>query len=164
MKKKILSPDFIPIWTAINTIAATCSMIALITTVYLSSNAMRDSMKTFNQNFETSNYTELDSMYFELLKLALEKPYLTHPAALKDAKQLQEYDIYANMVWNFIETITDRCNDNKKLEATWYPVVDALNRLHRNWFDDPKNKHKFKDAFREYIVQDRYKPWTVAGA
>jgi c-di-AMP phosphodiesterase-like protein len=173
MKDYLFNPNYIPFWTADNSICAAISAIALIATLFvivyysnktarLTSEAMRDTIKNFNKDLETSHYTELDDMYFELLKLALENPHLTAPDTLTEAKQRQQYDIYAYMVWNFIETIVDRCKGKGELEATWYPVIDAENRLHRKWFDEERNKHKFKDAFREFIKHENYKHWIVA--
>ena len=68
------------------------------------------------------------------------------------------------MVWNFIEAIHDRCDGDKELKVTWYPVIDAENRLHRKWFDEERNKHKFKEAFREFIKQEKFKHWIIAAA
>ncbi len=66
---------------------------------------------------------------------------------------LLRYDTYAYVSWNICETIYDRKDD--KLFETWEPVIVAENKLHRKWFDNPENHHKFKDRFREYI-QNNY--------
>jgi hypothetical protein len=149
--------DFIPVWTAINSVAATFSMIALIATIIFTRKGIQESFRSFQATLETSHYSELDRMYFELLKASLEKPYLTNPAALKDDTQLKAYEIYAYMIWNFLEAIHDRCKGDKVLEATWYPVIDAENRLHSKWFQDKKNWHKFKEPFRKFIEREEFK-------
>ena len=142
--------DYSTMWIAFGTIAqGFASIMAIVALIY--------SMTTFRKSLQTSNYTELDSMYFDLLKVALEKPHLNNPMAARSDDQKIEYDIYAFMVWNFLEAIYDRCGNNEHLCRTWYPVIDAENRKHREWFDYPDNKYKFKGAFHEFIRSDRFK-------
>jgi hypothetical protein len=157
-------PKFLIFWTAMGSLCTAISAVGLIITIVASSRATRDAMKSFKKNLETSHYTELDSMYFELLKLALEKPHLADPNAKRDETQKQEYNIYAYMVWNFLETIHDQCQGDKCLKETWYPVIDAENRLHRQWFEDKENKHKFKDRFKGFIHDNRFKSWIAGDA
>ena len=109
------------------------------------------SVRNFTQTLRDSYYAELDRVYLELLKIALEKPYLLDFATAPDPNKQREYDTYAFMVWNFLETIVDRCQGNKQLVATWYPIIAAENALHRNWFDLPVNRSKFKQGFIAFI-------------
>jgi hypothetical protein len=160
----IILADALTTWTEVGSIATAVSMIALIATVILtgksvklSSKAIEDSMKSFTKSFEASHYTELDSMYCDLLKVALQKPYLVATPELRTAAQKPEYDIYAYMIWNFLEAIHDRCIDDDPLKSTWYPVIDAENRLHRDWFKEDRNKHKFKTKFYNFILNDEFK-------
>jgi hypothetical protein len=170
MEKLFFSPDSLDLWTAVAAIATFFSMVALIITliftrktVLLTSLAMQDSLKSFRKTMEASHYTELDHMYCDLLKVALGKPYLTIPSTLT-AAQSTEYDIYAYMMWNFLETIHDRCIGVEELKATWYPVIDAENRLHRKWFDEERNKHKFKESFKKFVEHNKFKHWIVPDA
>jgi hypothetical protein len=68
------------------------------------------------------------------------------------------------MVWNFVETVYDRCQGwtKRRLRETWYPVIAAENERHRAWFDRPENRRKFKEPFRRFI--DATFPNTGAGA
>ncbi len=116
--------------------------------------ALRYSLTTFTKSLTESNYSELDRMYFDLLKTAVEKPHLIDPNGARSRDQRREYDTYAFMVWNFLETIYDRCQDATALCVTWYPVIDAENRRHRAWFDDPENRPKFKQPFRDFIERN----------
>lgn len=142
--------DYSTIWSAIGTIAqGFASIMAIAALIY--------SMTSFKKSLQTSHYTELDSMYFDLLKAALKKPHLVDPNATRSNAQMIEYDIYAFMVWNYLEAIYDRCENNKNLCNTWYPVIVAENLKHREWFDNPNNWHKFKDEFRKFIQNDRFK-------
>lgn len=165
MKEIFFSPDFVPMWTDINTLASTLSMVALIATVIftrrsvrLTSKAMQETLETFKVTFEASHYTELDAMYCDLLKEALKRPYLQKPKDLKDDIKKAEYNIYAFMIWNFLEAIHDRCKNDDKLKETWFPIIDAENRLHSEWFEDDVNKHKFKESFRNFIIENQFCP------
>jgi hypothetical protein len=171
MRDYLFNSNYDTFWTAENSICATLSAIALIAnliaivyfshkTVRLTSDAMMDTVKNFKTDLEASYYAQLDSMYFDLLKLALERPHLTCPDTIIEVQERQQYDIYAYMVWNFIETIYDRCEGDNGLEVTWHPVIEAENRLHRKWFDDKRNEHKFKVPFRKFI----HKRWPVVAA
>jgi hypothetical protein len=142
--------DYSTMWTAIGALSqGFASIMAIAALIY--------SMTTFRKSLETSHYTELDSMYFDLLKVALEKPHLNKPIVALSDDQKIEYNIYAFMVWNFLEAVYDRCERNKHLCKTWYLVIDTENQKHREWFDQPGNKHKFKDTFHEFIRNARFK-------
>jgi hypothetical protein len=117
--------------------------------------ALRYSITTFTKTLSVSNYTELDKMYFDLLKMAVENPRLINPEAARDADQQREYDTYALMVWNVTESIYDRCHGDGELCKTWYPAIDTEEKKHRKWFDDPINRSKFKGRFCRFI-DERY--------
>lgn len=142
--------DYVTMWAALGALAqGFAAIMAIAALIY--------SMTTFRRSLQTAHYTELDSMYFDLLKSALEKPHLLNPIVIRSDEQKIEYDIYAFMVWNFLEAIYDRCEHNTDLCCTWYPVIYVENLRHREWFDHPDNRPKFKDAFREFIQNDRFK-------
>jgi len=129
-------------WSALATI------VTLVALIY--------SIQTFSKTMQASHYTELDAMYMEILKMALDKPYLITSTTIREAQQEQEYDIYAFMVWNFVEAIYDRCESDKDLCETWYPIIDAENRKHGQWFAHPDNRHKFKETFHRFIGEGSY--------
>ncbi|MGH8491048.1 MAG: hypothetical protein ACREXS_19820 [Gammaproteobacteria bacterium] len=98
-------------------------------------------------------------MYFDLLKAALDTPHVYNPTATRTDRtddQVQEYEIYAFMVWNFLEAVFDRCEHDKALCTTWYPAIEAETRRHRKWFDKPENEHRFKVPFREFIQRAEF--------
>jgi hypothetical protein len=136
-------------WTQPEVIAQeVLAITTLLTLVYF--------LWSFKKTLGDTYYAALDTMYFDLLKIAVERPYLMDPASLKDDGEKQkQYDAYAFMVWNFVETIFDRCGTDKQLCATWYPVVDTEAARHRQWFDRPANRGKFKQSFKDFI-EKRY--------
>jgi hypothetical protein len=111
------------------------------------------SVWSFRTTLRDSYYAELDRVYFELLKIGLEHPDLLDFPVTHDPANAREYDAYAFMVWNFIETIFDRCQGwtKRRLRETWYPIIAAENARHRAWFDIPDNRLKFKEPFRRFI-------------
>lgn len=135
-------------WTKLQAIAEAVAAIGIVFTLFYS-------LWNFTRTLRDSYYAELDRVYLELLKIALERPYLLDFATAPNPSKQREYDAYAFMVWNFLETIVDRCQGKKDLCDTWYPVVGAENALHRKWFDLPENRRKFKQGFINF-VEKRY--------
>lgn len=118
--------------------------------------ALRYSVTTFTKSLNLSNYTELDRMYFDLLKTGIEKPHLIDPEVERSKAEQREYEAYAFMVWNVLESVYDRCHRDAVLCETWYPVIDTEEHRHGKWFYESRNQPKFKNSFRHFI-DDRYK-------
>lgn len=134
-------------WTAVGAVAqGIASIMAIAALLY--------SMITFRNTLKISHYTELDRMYFDLLKVALERPHLINSVVPRNKDAQREYEIYAYMTWNFLEAIYDRCereHRDKHLWDTWKPVfVDEI-KLHGQWLSKPENKCRFKPAFCEFV-------------
>lgn len=113
--------------------------------------------RSFRKSVNNLHYTELDSMYLELLKMAIDKPYLRQPDAiyrnpLAKTNHEQEYDIYARMIWNFLETVADRCQNDPNLEDTWHPVIEDEGTVHKQWIR--KKPKGFSDVFYQRFDQD----------
>lgn len=106
--------------------------------------ALLHAARSFRQSVANLHYTELDNLYLDLLKLAIDRPYLRQPDAiyrnpLAKTNQEREYDIYARLIWNFLETVADRCEEDKSLADTWYPVIQDEGAVHRDWIrQEPK--------------------------
>lgn len=100
--------------------------------------ALLHAARSFRRSVNNINYTELDNLYFELLKMSIDKPYLRQPELIYRNPQLKtnqerEYDIYARMIWNFLETIADRCDSDRDLSDTWHPVIQDEGSVHKQW-------------------------------
>ena len=102
------------------------------------------------------HYSQLDTMYFELLRMGVEKPYLRQPAQLTPAQRM-EYESYAFIIWNVIETVRDRCWEDQTLKDIWAPVIATEHALHREWFYKEttpyfsKEAPKFRLPFADFI-------------
>ena len=142
-------------WSKAGVIAEALGSIGIVFTLFYS-------VWSFKTTLRDAYYAEIDRVYFELLKIGLERPeLLTYPSSPDPAKASQ-YGAYAFMVWNFVETIFDRCQgwSKRRLRETWYPIIAAENALHRAWFELPDNRRRFKQRFVRFIE----KQYPVAGA
>lgn len=139
-------PDVMIAWTKAGVVAQALGSVAIVLTLFYS-------VWSFTTTLRDAYYAELDRVYFELLKIGLERPALLAFPTVPDPAKAREYDAYAFMVWNFVETIFDRCQGRSKrrLRETWYPIIAAENAVHRAWFDQPENRSKFKERFGRFI-------------
>jgi hypothetical protein len=142
-------------WSKAGVIAEALGSIGIVFTLLYS-------VWSFTTTLRDAYYAELDRVYFELLKIGLERPELLSYPASPDPAKADQYGAYAFMVWNFVETIFDRCQgwSKRRLRETWYPIIAAENALHRAWFELPENRRRFKQRFVRF-VEERY---PVAGA
>jgi hypothetical protein len=139
-------PEVITVWTKAQAIAESIAAVGIVFTLFYS-------LWSFRTTLRDSYYAELDRVYFELLRIALEHPDLQTFSGSPDPTKAREYDAYAFMVWNFVETVFDRCQgwSKRRLRETWYPVIDEENARHRAWFNLPENRRKFKEHFCRFI-------------
>jgi hypothetical protein len=102
-------------------------------------------------------YATLDRMYFEILKTAVDHPHLCrpHPEG-KTADQICQYDAFAYMVWNFLESIFDYAEDDKVLRETWHSALCYEAKAHAVWFNKKENQIKFKDRFVAFIEEKQF--------
>ena len=117
--------DFLTRWNA--NILALANVVLAIGTIVLAVGipyAIRSASKEEKDSF----YATLDDAYFELKKLVIEHPHLASPdPAAKTPDQIVQYDAYALMVWNFIETICDYSRNRRN----WRKHGDASFAMRR---------------------------------
>jgi hypothetical protein len=133
-------------WSKAGVIAEALGSIGIMCTLFYS-------VWSFTRTLRDAYYAELDRVYFELLKIGLERPELLAYPASPDPAKAGQYGAYAFMVWNFLETIFDRCQgwSKRRLRETWFPIIAAENDLHRAWFELPENRRRFKQRFVRFI-------------
>ena len=133
-------------WSKAGVIAEALGSIGIVFTLFYS-------VWSFTTTLRDAYYAEIDRVYFELLKIGLERPELLSFPTSPDPARAREYGAYAFMVWNFVETIFDRCQgwSNRRLRETWYPIIAAENAVHRHWFELPENRRRFKQRFVRFI-------------
>jgi hypothetical protein len=149
-------PDVMTIWGKAEVIAEAVGGVGIVFTLFYS-------VWSFRTTLRDSYYAELDRVYFDLLKIGLDDPDLMDFPTSRDPRKAREYDAYAFMVWNFIETIFDRCQgwSKRRLRETWYPIIAAENARHRDWFERPQNREKFKTPFCRFIDEHYPMPRSV---
>jgi hypothetical protein len=146
----LFSANYSTMWTAVGAIAqGAASLLAIVALLY--------SMTSFRKSLMLSHYGELDRMYFDLLNIAMAHPEFINPKSLAGTAK-DQYDAYAFMVWNFVETIYDRCGADRHLRLTWCPVMEYEASLHRDWLDREENAKKFKQKFLQFVRGD-FKRW-----
>ena len=133
-------------WSKAGVIAEALGSIGIVCTLFYS-------VWSFTTTLRDAYYAEIDRVYFELLKIGLERPDLLAYPASPDPAKASQYGAYAFMVWNFVETIFDRCQgwSNRRLRETWYPIIASENAVHRQWFELPENRLRFKQRFVRFI-------------
>lgn len=142
------------------TFAERVSLCGLLLTVVVAMAAVPQ-LLSLADTVRSSHYSQLDGIYFALLKMAVDKPYLRSQVP-RSAGEAAEYDAYAFGVWNFIETLRDRCEADQALKDIWAPVIATEHALHGAWFYDQtvpyweKEAPKFRLPFADFI-------WTRFG-
>lgn len=131
-------------YDVINSILLFVTLLYVIRSVSVAEAALNKSHHSYVQALVDSRYDAMDKLYFDLLRERREKPYSA------DAD-----DPYALMVWNFIETIIDKCEKDPsgELMKTWAPLISAEARNFGNFVEKldatarPANSAYFKNEF-----------------
>ena len=144
-----LSEEYQTLWTAISSIMG---VIATTLAIF----ALLYSMRTYRKTMQVMYYGELDKMYFEILKEALAKPHLVQQGIERGVEQTVQYDVYAFIVWNFLESIYDRCMLDAALQHTWFPIIEAERAIHLSWIQQAQNRVKFKDEFLRFVDEGKF--------
>lgn len=103
----------------------------------------------------SNNYDVFDSLYMDILKTGMEHPHFRDISKTKsykssfDENSLIQYEIYAYISWNFLETLLDK--GDKQLLVTWLPVIKYETSIHFEWFRASENQVKFKKEFIQQI-------------
>lgn len=115
--------------------------------------------RDFTQSLHDTRYDAVDGMYFEINKMRIATPDFSNPELMfinkgANSEEWTRYSAYAFIMWNFIETICDKCAKDKSLMDTWAPIITTEAALHSKWFleVDPqsgnyKNHASFKKCF-----------------
>lgn len=137
-------------WTSIQ------GILSVIGTV-LAATALIYSIKSFNKSLRFIHYGEIDKNYFELLKIAFENPYVNAPGTITTQQEAEKYDLYAFMMWNFLEAIYDRGINDAELRDTWMPIVQMEGRRHQAWLEKDEHATNFKQDFVAFVRRDVFK-------
>lgn len=148
------------------------AIFAIFATIALAIFSVMPTITSIAETSRSAHYSELDSIYNHLLELAVEHPFLREPEKLENLEptdeRLSQYKTYAFMVWNFLETIHDRCEKDKGLRGTWAPVIAAEFDIHHRWFWKETSPYKTDSAkfcieFCDFIWSGFDNPRSGAG-
>ncbi|MBV5279249.1 MAG: hypothetical protein J0647_09535 [Campylobacteraceae bacterium] len=141
--------EYTTMWTAVSSIMGViATMMAVFALLY--------SMKSYQKTMQVIHYGEIDKMYFEILKEALNKPHLVRKNITRNEEEEIQYSVFAFIVWNFLEAIYDRCLLDSGLKTTWFPIIEAERAMHLSWIQKPENRTKFKDEFLNFIDKGKF--------
>jgi hypothetical protein len=158
---------------------------------------------SFIRQMRSAHYSELDRTYMDVLRMAMDHPFLRDRALIpqyvqylrsqeewlvarglagdppkweadiweRRTEEARRYDSYAFLVFNFLETIHDRCDENRdylgrpeaKLRGTWEGIIGDEYNMHREWFEYetvPNTAYrstKFCIEFAEFIWSERWR-------
>lgn len=109
------------------------------------------------RGLEDASYGELDQLYYDLLKIRIERPELADPPSPDTAKTLPPgeaaaHQAYGCMVWNFIETVVDRCDRSSRNFAAWGPAVEYESRQFASWLMGA-NRLRYSPDFDERVAR-----------
>lgn len=91
----------------LNVLVGGLALAGAVFTIYIGQTDLEQALDDLKETKYLTHYGELDRMYFDLLAMSVDRPYLRSPA-LRTEENAGEYAAYAYMAWNFIETIADR--------------------------------------------------------
>jgi hypothetical protein len=133
-------------------------MIVTLFNIFISGVAIVLSIYTFIKSRQENSYSDIDHLYFEILKIGIENPTFRnmkytkdYENQFKDEDNRMKYEIYAHMTFNICETIFDRSKSDSSLLKTWDAVLCDEAMLHGKWLNNVKNKYKFKEEFHHFI-------------
>lgn len=115
------------------------------------------SLRRFAQTLKNAHYAELDKLYFDIIKLGIDRPWLVEPHSTEARGNPSAYGVYAFLMFNFLETIYDRVSGNDYLCRTWYPIIRYEYALHGDWLREGANKGRFKKEFITFLEAEKWK-------
>jgi hypothetical protein len=167
------------IWRAL-TIARRSHELA-VEALEVSNRLQKASLDEYIDMLESGRYDALDRTYFELVRERTEHPEFNDPKSIYDNRQTESrawvaYSGYAFRVWNFLESIYDKCQlppagaDTKKvtmikqLKETWWPIFQVEAKRHSHWINEKDNQGQsvnklyFKNTFYTEAINMSQRP------
>jgi hypothetical protein len=96
-------------------------------------------------------YAQLDETYLRILQMIVVNPRLADASSARSRGERIQYDAFAFIMWNFIESIYDFCLNDEILRNTWHCVLECEGAAHAEWFNRGDSRKRFKAEFCDYI-------------
>ncbi|HEX5183480.1 MAG TPA: hypothetical protein VFW19_10050 [Allosphingosinicella sp.] len=164
------------VWIAIGSIAQIGLMLGVPASIWLAyagerrarelakAEERRDKER-FQQEERDKFYAQLDATYLKILHMIVANPKLVDFESPRSHHEEIQYNAFAFIMWNFIESIYDFCLEDEKLKETWHCILECESEAHSVWFARAENQRKFKKKFRDYINSlDRPHPGAAGAA
>jgi hypothetical protein len=127
-------------------LAAVASVIAALV-------ALRSSVRQLSASIAEARYAELDKFYFELLRMRIENPELApSPFATRSKRSPCDGPMneYACLVWCFVESVIDYCDQPGRNLSAWGPAVRHEATAYRSWLT-AGNLERFRPGFSDRV-------------
>lgn len=123
------------------------------------------SIRIWRKDFLIRRYDVADQLLFEIHKIHLEHPEFLDPEWIRqaidhpDPKIKYLYDVFATIVWNFLETLYERYGDELQ-HSSFYGAMQTLGTRHRDWFFREENFSCYNPGLVRFLrikksVEDR---------
>ena len=111
------------------------------------------------KNRIAEKYKILDDRLLSILRINLDHPefddstFTARYAECENAKLVRQYEIYAMIVWNFLESLYEYYGERKLKRTSFFGVITYWSKLHQEWFAKPENNNHYTDKFRAYVAK-----------
>lgn len=150
------------VWIAVGSIAQIGIVLSVPTSIWLAyvgekrarelaKEDERRDKEQFQREERDKFYAQLDATYLKILHMVVANPRLLDFDRVRSREEEIQYDAFAFIMWNFIESIHDFCLDDPTLNETWHCILVCESRIHSAWFARAENRQKFKQKFCDYI-------------
>ena len=116
-----------------------------VVSLTLSIMALGISLYTWRLNFMAELYDVADARLQEIHMIELQHPEFHNPEWCKkaitsdEAKIRDAYDVYASIVWNFMEALYDRYGTKVLAKSPYYSAMKDLAQRHSLWLYADEN-------------------------
>ena len=105
---------------------------------------------SYEKTIQVNHYDAIDKMYFDLRKISYENSAMNQPGSLSGENK-KKYEFYAEMTFNFLETIYDRSKEDNELKRIWYGVIQAEYKVHKRWIIEGNARAYYDPHFMKFL-------------
>ncbi len=130
--------------------------------IIISCIALFFSIWTWRYNYISKRYETADNFLLEIHKIELNHPEFHDPDLIRqalnhsDPKVRYSYDIFACIIWNFLETLYDRYGERNLRKSPFFGAMKDLSKRHSAWFFKEENFSSFNPQLVKFLHVERY--------
>jgi len=132
-------------------------IITTVTTTLIAIVAFIFSWLSYSRTVENEKQRIIDDKIFQILEINLQYPdfdksdftnsYNKNP----EKKISKQYEIYATMVWNFLEQLYSYYGKKKLKKSEYWSAFLYWSNLHYSWFSNPDFSTSYSKKLREFV-------------